>query len=442
VHDAGDAPDSLDSGAPCDRGDSGDFNRELPAELFERAVELLTGLAAISSPSGDGAGLEAAAQILAEALEQRGLRSEVRFEQAAGESGGTAPAPLPVLYARSGSGAWPAAGALLLLGHRDTVLPAVPPRRQGDKLLGTGTVDMKGGLAALAGALDLLAHRGAGPPPDLLLVAVPDEEVGGELSRAAVRRWGASARALWVLEPGEPVGEGGAETLVAGRRGKFDWRLEVRGRAAHAGVHYWRGRSALSAAARWCVEAQALSRPGSGPTVNAGRLVAGDAEFVGNLASEHVLLGGDRRLNVVPDRALAEGETRFLRPGEGAELAHRLAEIAAAVGAATETEIVFTPGPPIPAVDPGGPQRARCERAVALAARRGWRLEIEEARGGISFANFLPDPGRLPVLDGLGPVGGGMHTRDEFVDLVSLRRRIVLLADLLQEDADARRRES
>jgi acetylornithine deacetylase/succinyl-diaminopimelate desuccinylase-like protein len=45
----------------------------------------------------------------------------------------------------------------------------------------------------------------------------------------------------------------------------------------------------------------------------------------------------------------------------------------------------------------------------------------------------LPDPGRLPVLDGLGPVGGGMHTREEYVELRSLQRRIVLLADLLAE---------
>ena len=74
---------------------------------------------------------------------------------------------------------------------------------------------------------------------------------------------------------------------------------------------------------------------------------------------------------------------------------------------------------------------------MASAARRGWRLDLEEERGGISFPNFLPDPGRIPVLDGLGPVGGGMHTREEFVDLNSLRRRIVLLADLLAADAGA-----
>jgi glutamate carboxypeptidase len=437
---------------------------ELPAGLFTGTVELLRELTAISSPSGDPAGLRRMAERLAAALRERGLAAEVREEP--GEGGGS----LPVLYATAGgaggvgggagpggkaaSGAEPsretargertsrsgvdgvAAGLsspLLLVGHLDTVLPAAAPHLTGEALIATGAVDMKGGLAALAGALDLLARRGLRPPADLLLVVVPDEEVGGTLSRAVVERWGERARALWVLEPGEPAGA--AETLVAGRRGLFQWRLEVRGRAAHSGLHYWAGRSALAAAAAWCVDAQALSWRAGGPTVNCGRLVAGDQGFVADLAGAHGLLGTERQLNVVPDRAVVEGEARFLRVAEGHRLAGRLEALAAKVADATGTELRFTATPPIPPVDPHGAHRDRCEQAIALAAARGWRLELEEERGGISFPNFLPDPNRLPVLDGLGPVGGGMHTRDEFVDLRSLRRRIVLLADLLAEEA-------
>jgi glutamate carboxypeptidase len=401
---------------------------DLPPEIFARTVELLRDLTAISSPSGDPSGLRRMAERLAAALGERGLAVEVRDEP--GEGG----AALPVLYAaaRGDAAAAGRPSCLLLVGHLDTVLPAAAPRLAGDALVATGAVDMKGGLATLAGALDLLARRGLQPPADLLLVAVPDEEVGGTLSRALVRRWGETARALWVLEPGEPAGD--AETLVAGRRGIFQWRLEVRGRAAHSGLHYWQGRSALAAAAAWCVEAEGSSRRNGGPTVNCGRLVAGDQTFVDDLAAAHGLLGSERQLNVVPDRAVAEGEARFLRLCEGNQLAARLAALAAAVAAATGTEIDFNATPAVPPVDPHGPFRDRCERAAALAAARGWRLELEDERGGISFPNFLPDPGRLPVLDGLGPVGGGMHTRDEFVDLRSLRRRIVLLADLLAEE--------
>jgi glutamate carboxypeptidase len=411
---------------------AGNLAGVLPEALFLRTLAFLEELTAVSSPSGDRPGLTAAARLLAGALAARGFAPEVREESG-----------LPVLVAGRPGSRQGDRGYLLLLGHFDTVLPAAPPRRQGDRLLATGAIDMKGGFAAWVGALDLLAHQGVEPAGDLLLVAVPDEEVGGELSRRATAHFGAAARAVWVLEPGEP-GEpeepgktGAGETLVAGRRGMFDWRASVAGRAAHSGLHYWQGRSALEAAARLAVAAQELSRRDGGPTVNCGRLVAGDASFVESLAEAHGLLGTDRQLNVVPDRALLEGEARFLTAVEGLAVAARLAALAVEVAEATGTEVDFHRGLAVPPVDPHGPQRAWCERAVTLAARRGWRLDLEEERGGISFPNFLPDPGRVPVLDGLGPIGGGMHTREEFVDLTSLKRRIVLLADLLAADAGA-----
>jgi glutamate carboxypeptidase len=396
----------------------------LPEPIFRQTLDLLVELTAISSPSNDPEGLRQIARYLAAAMEARGLAPELRQED--GEDG----IPLPVLLGRGPGVADTAGGHLLLIGHLDTVLPAAAPRVEGDRLVATGAIDMKGGLAAFLGALDLLRHRGIEPPPDLLLAVVPDEEVGGLLSRAVVRRWSAGARGVWVLEPGEPA-EDGAETMVAGRRGMFQWQLDVRGQAAHSGLHYWKGRSALTAAAGWCVEAEAHSERNGGPTINVGRLVAGDSTFVEKLAESHALLGTEQQLNVVPDRAHAEGEARFLRAAEAEKVVTILQNLARNIGADTGTQIDLSIGPTIPPVDPDGPHASWCDRAVALAAERGWRLEVERERGGISFPNFLADPGRLPVLDGLGPVGGGMHTRDEHVDLGSLGRRIVLLADLL-----------
>lgn len=394
----------------------------LPQPLFEQTTRLLRDLTAISSPSGDLLGLRRMTERLAAELAVRGLAPQVLEET--GEGG----VPQPVLVAR---GADTSRGHLLLIGHMDTVLPAAEPRIEDGRLVATGAIDMKGGLAAFLGALDLLAHRGVKPPDDLLLVVVPDEEIGGPISHSAMERWGPGARALWVLEPGEPAGD--SETMVAGRRGMFDWRLTVQGKAAHSGLHYWEGRSALAAAARWCTEAQAFSTPNGGPTVNVGRLVAGDASFVDSLATAHTLLGTERQLNVVPDRAIAEGETRFLRSSAESEMEGRLRDLAQKIASETGAEMVFTRQPLIPPVDPDGPHGTLCKRAVDLAAAQGWSLEIERERGGISFPNFLPDPGRLPVLDGLGPVGGGMHTREEYLELRSLQRRVVLLADLLGE---------
>ncbi len=212
----------------------------------------------------------------------------------------------------------------------------------------------------------------------------------------------------------------------------FQWRLQVTGRSAHSGLHYWDGRSAVAAAARWVAEAEALSLPNGGPTINTGRLVGGEAGFVDDLTRQSDLLGSERQLNVVPDRAVAEGEARFLRAEERQALAGRLETLARDVALASGTTITLETWLDIPPVDPDGPHAAWSQKAVDLAAARGWELEVERERGGISFPNFLPNPGKIPVLDGLGPVGGGMHTRDEWVSLASLERRIVLLADLLE----------
>jgi glutamate carboxypeptidase len=239
---------------------------------------------------------------------------------------------------------------------------------------------------------------------------------------------------VWVIEPGEPAGDG--ETIVAGRRGLFDWHLRVEGRSAHSGLHYWQGRSAVAAAAEWSSAASALSRREGGPTVNVARLVGGERDFVLDPAAGASLLGTARQLNVVPDLALAEGEARFLDLEDGEDIARRLSALTESTAARTDCRLTFDREATIPPVSPRAASRWS-ERAVELAARRGWRLEVERDRGGISFPNFLADPSAVPVLDGLGPVGGGMHTRAEYVSLVSLRRRVTLLADLLQADVES-----
>jgi glutamate carboxypeptidase len=392
----------------------------LPVSIQNSARKLLTELCAISSTSDDADGLRRMADRLARELSARGLDTAIEMQP--GEGG----AELPVVLARG-----PEAGerCLLLVGHMDTVLPAVPPRIEGDRLLATGGLDMKGGLVTLIAALDLMAARGDAVPGDITLVVVPDEEASGVISTRTMEQWGKRARALLVIEPGEA--RNGGETIVTGRRGLVEWRLEVTGRAAHSGLAFWHGRSALVAAAAWATRAHALSVPGPGVTVNVARLVAGDRDFVDDLAHHHELLGSARRRNVVSERALADGEIRFLSLAERDRALARLAELALEIAQEYDVTVSFTPGQAVSPVDPHGPGTPLAERAVELARAQGWQLEVEHDRGGVSFPNFVPNPERIAILDCLAPVGDGMHTREEFLDLTSLDRRIVLLADLL-----------
>jgi glutamate carboxypeptidase len=389
-------------------------------QIHTTTIERLRQLCAISSESGNATGIREVAAKLRPELERHGLRVEVVDEIDANGR------PQPVLLAR---GPKAEAEHLLLLGHMDTVLPAIAPEVEGDRIFATGSLDMKGGLAMFLGALDVLAARGERYPEDLLLVLVPDEESESHISGQAAHRWSENARAVLVLEPGQARGE--VETLVAGRRGLAEWKLEVSGTPAHSGLAYWTGRSALAAAADWCARAQGLSRRGEGPTVNVGRMVGGGADFVGALAKNHDLLGTSRQLNVVSDRAVAEGEIRFLSTRDRDAVLADLAALAESVAAQHDVTATFTVGMQVPPVDPHGPGGPLVRRTVELAAARGYRLEVEDDRGGISFPNFIADPSKTPVIDGLGPTGDGMHVRGEYLNLDSLAKRVILLADLL-----------
>ena len=399
----------------------------LSPAIYRESVALLEGLCAISSPSGDGDGLARASELLGDALRARGLEVTITDEP---DCHGV---PLPVLRAAGSAALRPAARPLLGVGHVDTVLTARSPRIDGHVLRGTGAVDMKAGLATLVGALDVLAERGtSSAADDLLLVVVPDEEVVGAISRRVMEQHGPDARGLWVLEPGQPGAGDTDETVVIGRRGMFQWHADVRGRSAHAGNGYWQGRSAATAAARWWLDCQELAEPGPGPTVNAGRLVAGEAEFVDDVGKHGDLLGTNRQVNVVPDRARIEGEARFLSPQDGRRVVDAMESAARRVGNETGTRIDFHIDTEIRPLEASVASREWAQLAAQRAAYAGWSLRAEEDRRGISFSNFLPTDVSIPILDGLGPVGGGMHTRDEFVDLRSLKRRIVLQADLLE----------
>lgn len=387
----------------------------LPDEIYESALDLLLDLCRRSSPSDDLDGLNGTAQAAAEAFAALDLAARVESMEVDGAKG-----PV-VLAGESGT-------PLLVVGHLDTVLPAIEPEVDGQRLRGTGSVDMKAGLVAFWGALAWRRRTGK-PAPAFRLLIVPDEEIGGPISTSALRREASGIRRLWCLEPGGMID--GTETLVAARRGLYTWTLDAVGASAHTGPDFSDGRSALLAAAEWCAAAATLTDLEYGPTVNVSRLVAGDRDLVES--KQWHLIASPHRLNVVPDRALAEGEIRFVRLGQAEKCRSRLVEAAERIGESHGVELHLEITDRIPALPPTADQLAAAQRAAQLSATRGRALILETDRHGISLPNLLPDPSRVEVLDGLGPVGGGMHTRDEWVSLESLRRRIELLADLLDE---------
>ena len=354
------------------------------AAIAERAERELEALVAVSSPSGDVHGAEEICAVVA-ALLPDGAAVE-RIPCSTPEH---APDLLATLDGRGDA-------RVLLLGHLDTVHghdEHRPLERRGDRLVGSGTVDMKGGIALALGVLRALAEL-----PEtyarLSLLAVNDEEWRtGDFAHGP--RF-AGYDACLCFEAGER-GPGGEEGLIARRKAAGTLRVRAHGVAAHSGSAPEAGRNALLALGEAARRGAELCDPG-GPE----RLTAVPT----------VLRSGDA-FNVVP----AHGELiTDLRADRLDAFEAVLAAVPPAVdGVELEAEIVRR----WPGMDTRELVRSRLvEPAQALLGRPVAATE----RGGASDASHMA--AHIPLtVDGLGPRGGKAHHPDEFVLAESLRVR-------------------
>ena len=353
---------------------------------------LLRALVEIESPSDDPAGVARLADRLIRDLAPLGLDTAAVPVRGAG----------PVLRATSGGGAAP----ILLLGHLDTVWPvgtlaARPLRREGDRLHGPGTFDMKGGLVVALFALRALHERGALPPVTVFFT--PLEEVGCEPYRTLMEDDMRASAAVLDFEPAWP---GGA--VKTERKGSGSVVLRARGVAAHAGADFEKGANAILELARQTLAASALTDLARGVTVNVG-----------------VVRGGVRP-NVVPDRAEAEIDFRMRTVEDGRRVEKLLRALRAEdprVTLEVEGGLGYPPLERTPQV------AALFEQARAVAAEMGMQLG-EISTGGASEASFAAALGK-PTLDGLGPDGDGAHAEHEHVLVSSLPGRVALAAGLI-----------
>lgn len=348
----------------------------------------LAKLVSVETPTGDGEGIAVAQAMVAEWL-----------EPIVGE-------PVTEVVDGVAHQLWRGGGRprVLLLGHVDTVFPrgAVADRPftvcQG-RATGPGVFDMKAGIVIMAAALERVCD-----PSDVALLLTSDEETGSRTSRGLVEREARRAGRVLVLEPSL----GGAVKVA--RRGGSMYRLDVGGRAAHAGLEPHLGRNALIELAHQVLAIPSLADAERGTTVSPTVARAGTAT------------------NVIPDRATIDVDVR----------AWSMAELER-VDAAMRDLIAVTEDVTVKAG--GGINRPPMESSasselLAIAQRVAARIRQPElgavSAGGASDGNFAAAAGAM-TLDGLGPDGGGAHAADEWVSVASLVERVDLVAGLIDE---------
>ena len=296
---------------------------------------------------------------------------------------------------------------LLVLGHMDTVhqIGSFAFRRESQRAYGPGIYDMKGGNAMAFCALAELAAQGKRPRLGVSVMMIPDEEVGSPTSRAAIEAEALRHKAVLVVEPS---GEGGKVTIA--RHGIARWHLKTTGRPAHAGAYHAEGRSAVREMAHHILALEALTDHARNFYVNIG-----------------VVQGGTHE-NMVPAECRAICYALVPTAREQAELR---AAVMALPRHDPDVATDVTEGLGRPPFSKTPAIQALYDHALALSRDIGFEVKGERVAGGGSDGNFTGALG-IPTLDGLGVVGGGPHTREEYIDLDCLVPRTRLLMRLFE----------
>ena len=137
---------------------------------------------------------------------------------------------------------------IVLLGHLDTVWPlgtlqTMPCRLRAGRLWGPGTLDMKAGVAMAFTAIEMLTEADL-LRREIVLLLNGDEEIGSTVSRPITEKLAKTCSSVYVLEPAQGL------AYKTARKGIGNWRVDVKGIAAHAGVDFEKGANAIRELAR------------------------------------------------------------------------------------------------------------------------------------------------------------------------------------------------
>lgn len=300
---------------------------------------------------------------------------------------------------------------ILFLIHIDTVWPLGtlaerPTRIESDgRLFGPGAIDMKGGITVVLESLRGLKDRGEMPNRPIWVLMTTDEEVGSVYSNPTIKSVSPQAGLVLVMEPATIE-----ESLKTMRKGIATYRMEIEGLPSHAGNAPEKGINAIIEFANQAVIVNKMNDLKNGRSVSVTMVEGGSAT------------------NVIPAKVVAHIDTRAISVEQYEETYEMMMGLEPVVpGAKLKVERINGHTP----MERNATMIRQYAQCKAIGEAHG--LTISEAMsGGGSDGNTVAGLG-IPVLDGLGPQGDGLHALHEHVVLASLPRRCTLIAAMLKE---------
>lgn len=364
-------------------------------------LQLLRQVVDIDSGTGDAEGGRKVEALLIPRLKALGMTVEAVPAEAEG-------LPENLVARLAGTGK----GRILMIGHIDTVFgPGAaakrPYRADAEKAYGPGVSDEKGGVIEGITALTMLHDQGFKDFRSITLLVETSEERGSPGTQKLIGRLLADADVELNLEPGDPP-----DALTVWRKGSTTFHIDVKGRAAHAGIAPQEGRNAALELIHQIQADDVFPKSGDGLTANLTVMSAGT------------------RNNIIPEDANALINVRVRERAQVGEV-QAVLEKNAATTAIPDTKVTISREPAYPPLPSNPATDALAARAQAIYAGLGMQLGTA-GNGGASESALAAEAG-VPALDGLGPVGGGFHSDAEYLVLGSVTPRLYMLTKLIQD---------
>ena len=299
---------------------------------------------------------------------------------------------------------------ILMIGHIDTVFePGTAQRRpfrsDDKRAYGPGVADEKGGVIEGVYALQILHDLGVSNFGKIVLLMETSEERGSPGTRALIGKLLKDADVELNLESGDVP-----DTLTVWRKGSDTFRIDVKGQAAHAGIAPQDGRNAALELIHQISGLEVFPKSGDGVTVNLTVMHAGT------------------RANIIPEEAWAQVNVRVRDKADFGPV-ERVLRKNAETTVIPDTKVTISGGEGFPPLPNNPATDSLAARAQRIYAGLGHTLALG-GNGGASESALAADAG-VAALDGLGPVGGGFHSDQEFLELQTVTPRLYLLTMLL-----------
>lgn len=303
-------------------------------------------------------------------------------------------------------------GRILLIGHLDTVFETGtaaqrPYRTDAEKAYGPGVGDEKGGVVNAIMALKIMKDLGFTDYKSITFLIESSEERGSPGTRKLIDKLLADADVELNLEPGEEP-----DGITVWRKGSNNFTINVKGRAAHAGVAPQEGRNAALELIHQLDGIKSYPQSGDHLTVNLTLMSAGS------------------RVNIIPEDASASLNVRVRQKTDADQLVADL-ESNAAKPLVPDTKVTVSREASFPPLPNNAGTDALAARAQAIYAGLGLALATG-GNGGASESALAFEAG-VPALDGLGPSGGGYHSEKEYINLATVTPRLYLLTKLMMD---------